>query len=473
MITGRKKELEKLRMAFQSEEAELVAVYGRRRIGKTFLVRNAFNNSFFFTYSGTLNISNSDQLRLFHDALVRQGSDSRDVPKSWFEAFGMLRNLIEKSSEKRKVIFIDEMPWMDAPRSKFVAALESLWNGWASGRNDILMIICGSSSSWIIKKIFKNRGGLHNRVTQRIHLHQFTLHEVEELAKMRNLGLNRNQILEGYMVMGGVPFYWSKLSPLKSIAQNINDLFINEDGELRYEFNELYASIFSNPERYISVIESLSTKKRGLTRDEIAKTGKIENNGHLTTILRDLIECGFIRKYCHANKKTKEAIFQLVDCYTLFYYQFAKEASGLDGEYWLKIQQTPAYHTWCGLAFERVCLLHARQIIAALGISGLLANIYSWRIGKTEEHPGVQIDLVIDRSDNIVNIIEIKYAPSGYTMTSSEANRISERLRVFSLYAPKRKGVQLVMVTSNGIAGKGRPVQPVRELTADNLFHPD
>ena len=472
MIIGRKKELEQLRTAFDSDEAQLVAVYGRRRIGKTFLVRNAFDNSFTFTYSGTLNISNRDQLALFHDALVRHGANNGATPTSWFEAFGQLRDLIEKSTDKRKVIFIDEMPWMDAPRSKFVPALESFWNGWASGRNDILMIICGSASSWIINKIFKNRGGLHNRVSCRIHLHQFTLFEIEEFASHHKLGFSRNQILEGYMAMGGVPFYWSKLSPSKSIAQNINDIFLNEDGELRHEFNELYASIYDNPERYISVIEALSTKKKELTREEIAKAGKLGNNGHLTSILRDLTVCGFIRKYCHTDKKLRDAIYQLVDCYTLFHYQFVMQSYGADDDYWVKIQQTPTYNTWCGLAFERVCLLHARQIKAALGISGIIANIFSWHIARTEDHPGVQIDLVIDRSDNVTNICEMKYAPNGYTMTAQEANRISERLRVFSLYAPKRKSVQLVMITSNGIPGQGRRLQIARELTADDLFRP-
>lgn len=472
MVIGRKQELETLRQAYESEEAQLVAVYGRRRIGKTFLVRHAFDNSFFFTYSGSLNISNSDQLTIFHDALVRQGLNESAVPKTWFEAFGQLRDLIEKSSEKRKVIFIDEMPWMDAPRSKFVPAFESFWNGWASGRKDILMIICGSASSWIIKKIFKNRGGLYNRVSRKIHLHQFTLHEIEEFVIQRNLGFTRNQILEGYMVMGGVPYYWSKLSALKSMSQNINDIFINEDGELRYEFNELYASVYNNPEMYISVIEALSTKKKGLTRGEISKSGRLENNGHLTVILQNLAECGFIRKYCHTNKKTRDALYQIVDCYTLFYYQFVRNSHGIDEDYWTKIHQAPVYHTWCGLAFERVCLLHARQIKAALGISGIIANIYSWHIVKTEVHPGVQIDLVIDRSDNVINICEMKYAPNGYTMTAPEAKRLSERLRVFSIYSPKKKAVQLVMITSNGIAGKGRLIQPVRELTADNLFIP-
>lgn len=472
MIIGRKKETEQLRRAYESEEAQLVAVYGRRRIGKTFLIRKTFGNNFFFTYSGILNISNKDQLSQFHDAIMEHGGKNTAIPKSWFEAFGQLKELIIQSPGERKVIFIDELPWMDAPRSKFVPALEAFWNGWASGRRDILMIICGSASSWIINKIFRNKGGLHNRVTARIHLHQFTLLEIEEFVNHHRLGLTRNQIIEGYMVMGGVPFYWSKLSASKSLAQNINDIYLHEDGELRYEFNELYASIFSHPERYLSVIEALSTKKKGLTREEISKIGKLENNGHMTSILQDLTECGFIRKYCHTDKKQRDAIYQLVDCYTLFYYQFVRNSVGADDDLWIKIQQTPTYHTWCGLAFERICLLHTRQIKASLGISGIIANVFSWHISKTEDHPGVQIDLLIDRADNVVSICEMKYAPNGYTMTAAEAERINTRIRVYSLYNPPKKGIQLVMITSNGMSNKTPRINIHRELTAESLFQP-
>jgi hypothetical protein len=470
MIIGRKEELERLNRAYNSDQAEFVAVYGRRRIGKTFLIREAFNNNFFFTYTGAHNVSTREQLTGFHSALVRQSGKSWECPASWRQAFDVLMDYIESSDEKRKIIFLDELPWMDGPRSSFVSALENFWNGRASARKDVMLIVCGSASSWIIQKIFRNKGGLHNRVTCRIHLHHFTLHEVEEFAEYHKLGYSRAQILEGYMVMGGVPFYWTKLLPSKSMAQNINDLFINADGEMRYEFKELYSSIFNNPDRYIAVIEALSTKKKGLTREEIIKSSKIENNGHLSRILDDLIECGFIRKYCHTDKKLKDALYQLVDCYTLFYYQFVKGAHGTDEDYWLKLQNTPTYNTWCGLAFERVCLLHTRQIKFAMGISGIIANIYSWHVAKNDEHPGVQIDLLIDRADNVISLCEMKYAPNGYVMTKAEADKIRTRVRVFSQFMSSRKSLQLVLVASNGMVNNKNAVDFQRILTADDLF---
>lgn len=251
---------------------------------------------------------------------------------------------------------------MDNRNSRFIPAFEHFWNSWASARKDILLIICGSATSWIINKIFRNKGGLYNRVTYKLKLRQFSLHECEELVNSLRLPFSRNMIIEGYMVMGGVPFYWTKLAANMSMGQNINDLFLNEDGELRNEFRYIYSSMFNTPDKYLKVVETLSGKKSGLTRDEIISKAKLDNNGHISRVLDDLIECGFVRKYYHAGKQLKDALFQLLDCYSLFYCQFVKMAHGIDEEYWIRTMQTPMYHTWCGLAFEKVCLLHTKQI---------------------------------------------------------------------------------------------------------------
>lgn len=469
-MIGRKAEKQKLLLAYESSEPELVAVYGRRRIGKTYLVRETFDNKFTFYHTGAQNCSTKVQLSLFHSAMKEQGLVDTTAPKTWPEAFDQLKKFILQSKSKRKVVFIDEIPWMDAPRSGFLSAFEYFWNSWGSAQKNLLFIICGSSTSWIIKKIFKNRGGLHNRVTKKIPLLPFTLKECEEYAKYLKLGLTRNHIIEGYMVMGGVPLYWSKLDRHKSMAQNINDVFLSESGELRYEFNDIFHSIFTHPDRYLNVIECLSTKKSGMTRAEISKGSKLGSSGNLTDMLEELIQCGFIRKYYHPNKKSNDAIYQLVDLYTLFYYRFVKDAHGMDEQYWLKLLNTPSYNTWCGFAFEKVCLMHTRQIKSALGISGIMADVYSWHIKKTEDHPGVQIDLLIDRADNMVNICEMKYAPNIYTLTKSEADKIRTRLRVCSLYLSPKKGLQLVMITSNGLKGREHLANIDRELTADDLF---
>ena len=473
MLIGRKEEIYQLKRAYTSEYSEFVALYGRRRVGKTFLIRETFKDMFTFQYTGVWNISNQEQLEEFHKTLIKQGlSPDTKPPKTWFDAFHYLEDLIAVSQHKRKIIFLDELPWMDAPNSKFIQAFEHFWNGWASARKDILLIICGSATSWIINKIFRNKGGLYNRVTYRLRLKQFSLAECEEFVIANRLPFNRNMILEGYMVMGGVPYYWSKLDASKSLGQNINNLFLKENGMLRDEFNYIYAAIFNRPEKYLKVIESLSGKKSGLTRDEIIKKSKLENNGQLSDILENLTECGFVRKYCHTGKRVKDALYQLVDCYTLFYYQFVKSAYGVDEEYWLRLMRTPTYTTWCGLSFERVCLLHSRQIKIALGISGIMANLFSWHVKANENHPGVQIDLLIDRADNVISVCEMKYAPNGYTMTASALKNIQTKLSVLRQYTPARKYIEAVLVTSNGVIRNQHSSEIMNFVTADQLFVP-
>lgn len=471
MLVGRKEEIEQLKRAYNSEYSEFVAVYGRRRIGKTFLIRETFRDQFTFQYTGVSDISNQEQLEEFYKDMIQQGlAVQNQSPKTWFKAFRLLEEIITASKQKRKIIFLDELPWMDSPNSKFVAAFEHFWNGWASARKDILLIICGSATSWIINKIFRNKGGLYNRVTYRLKLQQFSLAECEEFCKVHRLPQNRNMILEGYMVMGGVPYYWTKLDATKSMTQNINDLFLKENGALRDEFNFIYASVFNRPEKYLKVVEALAGKKSGLTREEIIKKSKLDNNGQLSRIIEDLIECGFIRKYCHTNKILRDAIYQLIDCYTLFYYQFIQKAYNTDDEYWIKLMRTPTYNTWCGLAFERVCLLHSRQIKAALGISGIMANIFSWHIKANETNPGVQIDLLIDRSDNVINLCEMKYAPNGYIMTAAALNNINTKVAVLQQHVSARKFISPVLITSNGIIRNKYSEAIQQSVTAEQLF---
>lgn len=473
IIIGREEEIRLLHRAYDSKESEFIAIYGRRRIGKTFLVRNVFSDKYTFSYTGIYKASNKQQLAEFHYSLISQGlSEDTTPPKDWFEAFHLLERLISESADHRKVIFIDELPWMDAKNSRFIPAFEHFWNGWASARKDVLLVVCGSATSWIINKIFRSKGGLYNRVSYKIRLSQFSLYECELLCKSLNLPLNKNIIMEGYMVMGGVPYYWTKLDPSKSMAKNISDLFFDPKGQLHDEFSYLYASMFNKPEKYIKVVEALSGKKSGLTRDEIIKRGKIDSSGQLSTILEDLIECGLVRKYCHLDKKLKDALYQLMDCYTLFYFQFIKIAHGIDEDYWVKILGTSTYNTWCGLSFERLCLLHTRQIKAAMGISGVLANLFSWHVKKSEEHPGVQIDLLIDRTDGVINVCEMKYAPEGYRLTASDMKTLRTKISVLNQYIPVKKYTQPVLITSNGVVRNSYSDEIHVKVSGEQLFLP-
>ena len=470
MMIGRIDEQRRLREAFESEYSEFVAVYGRRRVGKTFLVREQFHYKFTFQHTGLARKSTREQLQSFQLSLRRQGYTKAPLPGNWIEAFDMLKDLIEWSKDRRKVVFIDEMPWMDAPRSSFLPALENFWNSFASARKDVVLIACGSATSWIVKRLLRNKRGLHNRITYRIHLQPFTLHECEQYAKQRKLGMSRLQLMESYMVLGGIPYYWSLLDKSKSLALNIDRLFFSKEGELKSEYHELYASLFNHPEKYIKVIETLGKKRLGLSREEIIKEGKLESNGKLSEILEDLENCGFIRKYNMIGMKSKGALYQLTDFYTLFYFRFMQDNPVSDEHFWSKSIGTGEYNNWCGLAFERLCLLHSRQIKTKLGISGIISSEYAWWIDQKDGKRGTQIDLLIDRNDGVINLCEMKYTKVPFRIDADyEANLLHKRTR-FIEATQTRKAVHITMVSSQGLERNAYADEIQSEVSGGDLF---
>lgn len=470
MMIGREEEQRRLRQAYESDYSEFVVVYGRRRVGKTFLIRETFNYKFTFQHVGLARKNTRQQLQNFQMSLRSQGYRRAPLPANWLEAFDMLAGLISQSRAKKKLVFIDEMPWMDAPKSSFLSALEHFWNGFASARKDVLLIVCGSATSWITRKLLKNKQGLHNRATCRIHLQPFTLHECERYALQQRLGMNRRQLMEGYMIFGGIPYYWSLLDRERSLALNIDRLFFSRDGELRGEYSELYASLFHHPEKYLSVIEALCKKKMGLSRAEIVQESRLPENGKLTEVLEDLESCGFIRRYNHIGMKTKGAIFQLIDCYTLFYSHFIAGNPVNDEHFWSKNLDTGAYHSWCGLAFERVCLLHSRQIKMKLGVTGVLSSEYAWWITNEDGKKGVQIDLLIDRSDGVINLCEMKFTKAPYKIdAAADAAMRNKQVRLIE-ETRTGKAIHLTLVSAQGIVRNAYSDEVQAVITGDHLF---
>ncbi|MDE6714901.1 MAG: ATP-binding protein, partial [Muribaculaceae bacterium] len=345
--------------AYQAEYSKFIAVYGRRRVGKTDLIRETFNYSFTFQHTGMARGKMKDQLLSFRESLQKVAGKRYNQFKNWYEAFFALEAWLESLPEGKKVIFLDELPWMDTPKSNFISGLEHFWNAWALARKDILLIVCGSATSWIVNKLINNRGGLHNRITNKIKLNPFTLSECEQFAKANCLEMSRYQVVECYMIIGGVPFYWSLLKKELSMAQNIDTLFFNPDAEgLTHEYDQLYASLFTHPKPYMQIVEALTNKNKGLTRDEIIRVGGVPTGGDLTRYLDDLEWCGFIRKYNCIGKRAKDSIYQLMDNFTLFYFQYMKGNKYNDTHFWTNNIGSALHRTWCGLAFERVCLQH-------------------------------------------------------------------------------------------------------------------
>ena len=473
MLIGRSKEQEQLLSLLKSDQSEFVAIYGRRRVGKTYLIRQTYKNKFAFQHSGLAKGTMEEQLEEFQYSLINAGMQQVPKLKSWSQAFFLLGQFLATLPYGKKVVFIDELPWMETPKSKLVSALEHFWNGWASAREDIVLVVCGSATSWIIKKIVRDHGGLHDRLTRQISLSPFTLKECEQYAKKRKLGLSRKNILETYMVLGGIPFYWSLLQPQLSSAQNIDELIFAKNGELRNEFDALYASLFRSPQVYIDIVTTLATKKIGMTYTELRKEIEIDTNigGKLTDKLEELEQCDFIRSYPAIGKTKKDTLYQLIDNFTLFYFKFIAENTANNAHYWTNSLGKPTYNTWVGLAYERVCMQHEQQIKGALGISGIETNVYSWTYrAKTKKEKGAQIDMLIDRGDDVINVCEMKYYKNKYSLTEKELENILEKINIFEEKTKTNKAVRPVMITSYGLVDNEYANEIPNQLTMTDLF---
>jgi hypothetical protein len=422
-----------------------------------------------FYLKGIANASQSQQLTNFHLAFQKsfpQGSGK--APTSWLEAFQKLIIHLDQQPEGKKVLFLDELPWLDTPRSGFIPALEHFWNSWASGRSDILLIVCGSAAAWMINNLINNRGGLHNRVTHRIRLKPFTLAETEEFFKARGAAFDRYSILLLYMVMGGIPFYLDAVRTSERAAQNIDRLCFSEDGLLRGEFDNLYRSLFLHAEKHVAIIEALSVKGKGLTRQEILAETKLLDGGGLTRMLKELEESNFIRRYPSFGVKQKKAFYQLVDVYSLFYLKWIRGTSSLDINTWINGLDSPAQRAWSGYAFEQVCLSHLDAIKKALGISGVQTQTSAWKSSNAAK--GAQIDLLIDRRDQVINLCEMKFSMHPFTIDKSYAQSLQNKVAVFKSETGTRKAIYLTMITTYGLARAAYSSMVQNELTMDILF---
>lgn len=471
-IIGRDAEKDILGRIWESKESEFVAVCGRRRVGKTFLVREYFEEQMVFQVSGIANGNTSEQLKNFYYTLRRYNSSLKEMPKDWIDAFELLiAYLSSLSTIERKVVFLDELPWMDTPGADFVSALEHFWNGWASARRDIVLIVCGSATSWMMNKLINNHGGLYGRLTHRIMLQSFSLGETEKFLSVKGVRLSRYEVAEAYMVLGGIPYYLNMLDSRLSLAQNIDRLLFNPNGELYNEFDMLYRSLFTNSDVYVKVVECLNNRGYGMTRTEIVEAAGLKSGKQLTTVLSNLEACGFIRKYANYSCTDRKALYQLVDFFTLFYFRFLRESSFRNLQYWSALQRTPRFYAWAGVSFEILAMRHIPQIKKKLGISGVATSVYSWRSRIAEgEERAAQIDMVIERADNTVNICEMKFSEDEFPISKDYDKVLRNKLVRFQTETKIRKSIQLTFVTSYGVK-KGMYAGIVQnEVVLDDLF---
>ena len=480
-IIGREKEIVQLERYIASGESEFIAIYGRRRVGKTFLVKELLEGRFTFRLTGKEHAMLSEQLLNFSYALA-DSLHEECRPHDWTEAFRMLSKAIEAQGEDgAKIIFIDELPWLDTPRSRFLSALEYFWNSWAYYRHDVKLIVCGSATSWMLNKLINARGGLHNRVTHTMLIAPFCLREVELFFQSKGFNYERPELIDCYMALGGVAYYLSLFDKEQSVAENINRLCFSPGGELTGEFHRLYSSLFKKADSHLAIINALSSARKGMTRIQLIDKSKLQNNGNLSLLLRELETCEFIRSYQPFGKEKKEQMYQLTDQFTLFYFHFMKDKGHFGKSHWMQKTGTPEYAAWSGYAFETVCLHHLPQLTAALGISGIYHTPCSWTyrpsgaVAQNAEADedlkhGAQIDLLIDRSDKSISVCEMKYAASEYEITKAYADHVEQRLRIFRKVTNTKKSFSIVYVTPFGLRNNMYARKVSRQLTADDLF---
>ncbi len=471
-IIGRKAELEILENVFKSRKSEFVILYGRRRVGKTFLVNRMFHGQFTFKVTALAKGSTSKQLVNFHaafNAVAPPQLDLPEAPPNWFSAFQSLTKLAEADDRPRKVIFFDELPWFDTHGSDFLMALEHFWNSWASYRTDVLLISCGSAASWMLNELIHDRGGLHNRITERIPLLPFTLAETEEFLRSKGGVFDRYQVAELYMAMGGIPFYLENVQVNRSIAQNIDRMFFSSRGMLKTEYDDLYRSLFKKATRHIAIVEALALKAQGMTRKDIVAAAKLPDGGTLTRTLDELEQSGFLRRYLPFGKNKRDALYQLIDPYTLFYLTFVRDSKAEGEGAWLAQMDSPRWQAWSGYAFEYLCRNHIASLKKHLGISGIYVEISAWRSQKSEN--GVQIDLVIDRKDRVINLCEMKFSTEPFVISKSYSDSLQRKISTFRQETGTSKTLFLTLVTAHGLKQNEHSLRLVHDaLDLNALF---
>lgn len=464
-IIGRIDEQEILRQRIASSSPELIAIYGRRRIGKTYLVRRYFDDKFSFYFTGIYQGTKKEQLSEFNRQLEYYSGRKQVAAKDWFDAFARLREYLETiGGNSSVVVFLDELPWMDTPKSRFIKAFEYFWNSWGASNNRLKMIVCGSATTWMRENVLSDKGGLYNRTTRSIYLAPFSLYETEQYLISRNIRWNRYQIAECYMVLGGTPLYLQMLESNLSFAQNVDNLFFKQNAPLAHEYDFLFRSLFKEATLHRQVIEILAKKASGMTRDEIMSSIKSEDGGSLTKALRNLCDCDFIRQYTAFGKKERGTIYQLTDLFSLFHLRYVKAYRGQDENHWQNMIDSPSRRAWSGYSFEQLCLHHVRQIKRKLGITGVQSDVCAWK-GN-----GGQIDLLIDRRDQTINLCEMKFSQSEYEITKQYDEHLRERAESFRTATKTRKALHLTFVTTYGLKKNIYSGNIQSEVTLDDLF---
>lgn len=474
-MIGRKKEIKELNALYNGKKSELVAIYGRRRIGKTYLIDETFKGRITFRHAGLSPVDENKkgmlkaQLEHFYYSLMLQGMKKVKKPDNWLEAFYLLEKFLEEKDDgSRQVVFLDELPWMDTPRSGFVTAFEGFWNTWGCHRDNLMVVVCGSANSWILDKLINNRGGLYNRVTYEIKLAPFTLYECEQFYEGNHIKLSKYDIAQSYMILGGIPYYMGYFQAGMSLAQNVDNILFSKQGKLRDEYNRLFASIFTNPELMKKIVGFLYTRNAGYTRTEIVENVGIQDGGTLSQSLNALIASDFVVKYIPFGKRNKEH-YKLVDPFCMFYLRFVDKKMKINENFWQQNISSQQISSWRGFAYENVCFNHISQIKKALGISGVITTHSAWS-KRSDDTEGTQIDLLVLRNDNVVNMCEIKYYGDEFMVDKEYYRALLHRQELLAKELSPKVSIHSTLITTFGLSYNEYSGIFTNVITLEDLF---
>ncbi len=472
-IIGRYFEKNELKKALDSTKSELVAVVGRRRVGKTFLIRNYLQAQIVFEFTGVQNVSNEAQ-RVNFMTVLRANKPIYEIetlPKSWLEAFGFLQQRVESLKRTEKIVlFFDEIPWLAGKNTDFVAAFDYFWNTWASKQN-IVVVICGSSASWMNEKIINNKGGLHNRITRLIRMKPFNLSETKQFLNFKGINYPEYQILQLYMAIGGIPLYLELLDKTLSLTENLNALCFRPTGFLYDEYNRLIPSLFLHHQVHTLIIEALAKKRKGLTREELLAETKLQNGGTFTKYLDELIQSDFVDFYKPFGKHKKETLYRLTDMYCLFYFAYILPNKGNKTPDFMAIVQSQGFKSWAGYTFENVCMSHILSIKKALGIAGVSTATSSFFAKPKDGLAGTQIDLLIERADNTIHLCEIKFLADELIIDKQMAENLRNKRAIFNYHTKNKKHIFNTVITTYGLKPNNYSLQNIDQIvTMEALF---
>lgn len=455
MIIGRKRELELLELAYGSSEAQFITVYGRRRVGKTFLIREFFTQKecHYFHVTGLQHGNIKKQLENFSKSLshaFHKGSPLK-APSNWGDALEMLTKDLADLKGK-VVLFFDELPWLVTRRSGLLEEIDYYWNNQWAGNPNIIFVACGSSASWLLTNIIYNKGGLHNRTTLEMSILPFNLADTRDYLAAKRIRLEQSQIASLYLAIGGIPYYLNYVRSGRSAQENIQKLFFDVGAPLRNEYDKLFESLFDGADAYKEIISILAKKREGMARSELDAAAKLSSaGGYLYKRLKNLCDAGFIKEYVPWGKSIG-GYYKVIDEFCLFYlYWVEKQGTFFEDDYWILQSQRPEYYAWAGYAFEALCAKHYQQIIKALGIKGI-KGVGSWRfIPRSATEKGAQIDLVIERFDNAITLCEIKYSEQSFLINKDYAAVLQNKIKVFKEHTGTTKQLFLCLITAHGL----------------------